>query len=293
MIEERILNRLADRLAAALAPPAVPLVRFVVDGACIGALERERVDVLRRFGDTFAFGDDVLTLAPDLRSAAVRTQALARVARALGDEGRLSAWRDEPYAVAPAFGRDPLFLLERAAARYFGIATCAVHVNGTTTAADGGTRMWLGRRSASKAIDPGCLDNLVGGGIAAGADVAGTLAKEAWEEAGLPAALAMQARPAGALPIRRLQPDGLQRETLFVHDLHLAPAIVPANQDGEVVAFRLVAPHDAALLAGNTDGPDVVTADASLVIADWLLRHGHVPAGSAAAGRLDALRRER
>ena len=35
-------------------------------------------------------------------------------------------------------------------------------------------------------------------------------------------------------------PDGLQRETVFVHDLVLPPDFVPANQDGEAVEHRLV-----------------------------------------------------
>ena len=47
--------------------------------------------------------------------------------------------------------------------------------------------MWIARRSPTKAIDPDLLDNLVGGGIAAGQSVPTTVVKEAWEEAGIPA----------------------------------------------------------------------------------------------------------
>ncbi len=43
--------------------------------------------------------------------------------------------------------------------------------------------MWIARRSPTKPIDPGMLDNLVGGGLAAGLTVAQTLVKEGWEEA--------------------------------------------------------------------------------------------------------------
>ena len=43
--------------------------------------------------------------------------------------------------------------------------------------------MWIARRSPAKAIDPGMLDNLVGGGVAAGQTITTTLIKEAWEEA--------------------------------------------------------------------------------------------------------------
>ncbi len=289
MIEERILNRLVDRLAAALAPPAVPLHRFVVDAAVVGAVTAERAARLRAFPGTFIVDDREVRLVPRLRSRDERSAALAEVARTLANEGALSPWRDERYAVGLALDAPPLFDLERAAARYFGIQTYAVHVNGTTTRPDGSDAMWIARRSPRKAIDPGLLDNLVGGGLAAGSSVRGTLVKEAREEAGLDEATASQARPAGTLRIHRLQPDGVQRETIFVHDLHLPPTVVPHNEDGEVVAFRLAAPEDVARMAGATDGPEVVTADASLVMADWLLRHRHLDAACPGAQRIRAL----
>ena len=150
--------------------------------------------------------------------------------------------------------------------------------------------MWIARRSHAKAIDPGRLDNLVGGGVAAGASVPATVIKEAWEEAGVDAALARTATHAGTVGICRLQPDGLHRETIHVHDLALPPDFAPVNQDGEVADFRLVDIEESAALIGNDRGEDVVTADASLVIADWLLRHGHVPPGSQAFALLTALR---
>ena len=77
------------------------------------------------------------------------------------------------------------------------IRTYATHVNGTTRR-DGSTVMWIARRSPRKAIDPGMLDNLVGGGIAAGATIEGTVVKEAWEEAGLASEVALKARLASA-----------------------------------------------------------------------------------------------
>ncbi len=131
-----------------------------------------------------------------------------------------------------------MFEIERAAARFFGIATHAAHINATTTR-NGETRMWIARRSATKPIDPGLLDNLVGGGIAAGASIADTVVKEAWEEAGIPADVASSARAAGFVRIFREQPDGMHRETIHVHDLSLPPDFEPRNQDGEVAGFRL------------------------------------------------------
>ena len=276
MIAQRILNRLAQRLAAALAPPSMPLLRLVVDGSSVGWLDGARALRLARFVDVFDVTDDTVRVRAALRPPRARSDALDAVARTLAAEGALTRWRDERYAVRCAPNAPPLFLLERAAARYFGITTEAAHVNATALR-EGELCMWIARRSAAKPIDPGQLDNLVGGGLAAGTTVAATVVKEAWEEAGIAADIARTARPAGVVRIFRAQPDGIQDETIHVHDLDLARDFAPANQDGEVAAFRLEPIDRVAELAGNDSGEDVVTADAALVIADWLLRHGHVP----------------
>jgi 8-oxo-dGTP pyrophosphatase MutT (NUDIX family) len=173
------------------------------------------------------------------------------------------------------FGAPPAFRIERGAARWFGIRTWAVHVNGVVGEGDA-TELWFARRSPDKGIDPGRLDNLVGGGIAANARVDETLMKEAWEEAGIDAAVARSARPAGAVHVRRALPDGLQRETIFVHDLALSHHFVPTNQDGEVVEHCRVDLYEAARLIAVETGPDEVTVDASLVVLDYLIRHGAV-----------------
>jgi len=290
VLDVALLDRLVRRLAASLAPPAGPLWPFRVDGRVVGEIDPARAMALARFADVFVVEAQEVRFASRLVDAPGRSAAVAAVAKALAHEGRLTAWRDELYAVGSNPDGTPLLQLERAAARYFGIRTFAAHVNGTTRR-DGNVAMWIARRSPRKAIDPGMLDNLVGGGIAAGASVADTVVKEAWEEAGLDAATARQARCVGRVEIRRCQPDGLHRETIFVHDLELPDDTVPSNRDGEVVGFRLATPDEAAWLAANESGPDVVTADASLVIADWLMRHGFVPWDTPAWTALDRLRR--
>jgi len=65
-------------------------------------------------------------------------------------------------------------------------------------------------------------------------------------------------------------------------------------RQGEVITaevVRIEVKSRADVLAGNSDGADVVTADASLVIADWLLRNGHVPVDSPARMRIARLGR--
>jgi len=230
-----------------------------------------------------------LEFVPGLANPEARTAALEPVTRTLAAEGALTAWRDERYAAAAAHGAAPAFLIERAAARYFGIHTYAAHVNGLVRRSDA-LAMWLARRSAAKAIDPGQLDNLVGGGIAAGAGVRATVVKEAREEAGIPAEVAQTAAACGAVHICREQPDGLQLETIYVHDLELPAAFVPAGEDGEVAEHRRVTLAEAARLAGSDAAGEVVTADASLVIVDCLIRHGALAPDSPHYLALEAMR---
>jgi 8-oxo-dGTP pyrophosphatase MutT (NUDIX family) len=284
VIDDVTAGRILERLGRALAAPARTYRPLRIGSASVGWLDDRRAARIAQFGAVFAVDGDGIAFHPALRDEATRSEAMAGVAATLAAEGALTPWRDELYAVAPTFGAPPWFRLERAAARYFGVHTWAMHINGVVHGVPEAT-MWLARRSAGKAIDPLQLDNLVGGGIAAGSGIADTLAKEAWEEAGIPQALAAQAERAGALHIRRDQPDGLQSETIFVHDLWLPDDFVPSNQDGEAIEHRRVALAEAARLIALSDGRDLVTADASLVILDFLLRHGGIdPASPAGAG---------
>jgi 8-oxo-dGTP pyrophosphatase MutT (NUDIX family) len=289
MIEGRIVASIRRRLAVALAPPVLPMLPLVVADRPAGWLDAPRLRRLRGFSRVFVPEGRGIRFHPSLADAGGRTHALAEVTATLAAEGALSAWRNERYAVAPAFGAPPWFLVERAAARYFGVHTHAAHVNGLSVH-EGTAIMWLARRSPTKAIDPGMLDNLVGGGIAAGMSIAATVEKEAWEEAGIDAPLARQARATGTVQIRRAQPDGLQRETIFVHDLALPEDWTPRNQDGEAVEHRRAGCAEVARLIALEAGRDQVTADASLVIVDYLLRAGLIAADAPEAAALAALR---
>ena len=246
----------------------------------------ETVDgILAAWHEVFRRTSRGVELSASLDAAASRTAALAGVARTLAQEGALTRWRDERYAVLPYGGGPALLELERAAARYFGIHSFATHANGVVRD-DHRWRMWLARRSPTKPIDPGLLDNLVGGGIAADSDANATLVKEAFEEAGIPAQLASRARSAGTVDICRDQPEGLQRETIHVYDLWLPAGFAPQNQDGEATEHRLCAPDEVFSIAERNE----ITADASLVVVDFLLRHGAIARDDPNYDVLSALR---
>jgi 8-oxo-dGTP pyrophosphatase MutT (NUDIX family) len=288
VIEPFILAAIEARLTHASALPPGRYRRFVVDAVPIGLIDEARIEHLAAF-DVFTRGEEI-GLDHRLRTTSERSRAMAEVTDALRAAGQLPAWRNELFAIAAQWGDPPLFTIERGAARYFGLVTYAVHVNGIVRGGrDVRPRMWLARRSPTKAVDPGLLDNLVGGGVAAGFRIDETLVKEAHEEAGVPAALARTARAAGIVHSTKPMFDGLQRERLFVHDLALPEDFVPANQDGEAVEHRLVELPKAATTIAATHGPDETTTDASLVVLDYLIRHGHVAADDPAYTRLDAL----
>jgi 8-oxo-dGTP pyrophosphatase MutT (NUDIX family) len=220
-------------------------VPFTAGRARIGWLRPELAARLSSWPKVFATGPDKVVL--------LNPADLSPVIEQLAQEGFIPGWRNERYAVEGGFE------IERAAARPFGLTTRAVHVNGISF---DGRRMWLARRASTKAIDPGMLDNLVGGGITAGLSVEEVLVKEAWEEAGVPAELARKAAPGDTLRILREVPEGVQSEVVHAYNLVLPDAFEPRNQDGEVSEFLL-------LPFAEIESQDL-TFEARLVALDYL-----------------------
>ena len=272
--------RLAARARLALDSGMRCLVPFRATGEIIGALRPEFAAELRVWPEVFDFGGEGVALAHGLDDAEARSVRLAEVTRELAARGWIAGWRNERYAVFGRYGVR-LFDIERAAMRRFGLIARAAHAN--VTAGEGAAlRMWIARRSASKPIDPGMLDNLVGGGIAAGADPLGTLLKEAREEAGIVPARAARARYVKALMVEREVPEGMHREILHVYDLRVAAGFRPRNLDGEVCAFERVDREGLAARIARGE----FTVDAGLVALDWLLRSAPWPRAAAGWRRL-------
>lgn len=264
MLRQDALDGLAQ---AARAFDATRHATFRIGGHAVGWVRRDWLAHLAPWKHHFLKSRDALALAPALRTVEARTAAFAEVTEGLARAGVITGWRNERYAVVEAWGRPVLAHIERAAARFFGLTTFAAHANGLVTAA-GETRMWIARRSPTKPIDPGLLDNLVGGGMSAEADPLETLVREAGEEAGIPPALARAAVARGTIAIRREVPEGVQQETLFAFDLALPADFVPHNEDGEVAEVRLMTLRDVGALVAARE----MTLDASLVAAGYLSR---------------------
>ncbi len=248
-----------------------------LDGRLVGSVAEAHLPLLAAEPAHFAIAEaEVAITAP----AATREAVLDALHRRWRAAGVIRAWRDEPYALADLADGRPLVPIERAASRFWGSLTFGAHATGYVRGADGRpAALWIAQRSFTKPTDPGLFDNLVGGGVPTGQPLLDALVREAWEEAGLDAALAARAVPARVLRIERDIAEGFQREWLYAFDLELPAGLQPQNQDGEVAGFQLLAPADAQALAST----GTMTVDAALVTLDFLARHDLLPPAEAAA----------
>ncbi|WP_432720829.1 DUF4743 domain-containing protein [Jeongeupia wiesaeckerbachi] len=259
--------RIADYLARQPRFDAAGLIRFHVSGQAVGWLEADTCTFLQALSSSFVQRGPQMHLDTD---AGQIDAQLERAALAMRNAGLIHGWRNERYTCfapdhrgLPDLAR-PMFTLERAAFRRFGLTSRAVHINGYTA----GRQLWIGRRSPNKAIDPGRLDNLAAGGIAAGETPEHCVIRELWEEAGIPAEIAAHARYAASARSIRNEVDGTHDEVLYSYDLRLPDDFTPRNTDGEVAGFaRLSIDETLARL-------DEFTTDAGLVTVDLLQRQG-------------------
>lgn len=230
-----------------LNPDCIPFLR--------DSLEQEPIHHLRMDHDRLTIG----TAKPLILS-----MSLATLADRMRQGGYIPGWRHEHFSWVDQDGH-AYFQLERSAFRAFGLRSMAIHVNGYTKAGN----IWLGRRSENKATDPGQLDNMAAGGIAADETPWVCARRELWEEAGVPAQIADQIEPTGRIHMRRpIANRGFHDEQLYVYDLELLDHFVPTNHDGEVSGFIQISISEAAarILA------DEFTSDAAFVTADFILR---------------------
>ncbi|WP_304723116.1 NUDIX hydrolase family protein [Polynucleobacter sp.] len=191
--------------------------------------------------------------------------SLAKLADRMHQGGFIPGWRNEDFAWIDQNGHE-YFRLERSAFRTFGFRSMATHINGYTKAGN----LWLGRRSETKATDPGRLDNIAAGGIGADETPWVNARRELWEEAGVPPQISDQIEPIGRIHMRRpVLGRGFHDEQLYVYDLELAENFFPTNHDGEVSGFIEIPLSEAAarILA------DEFTSDAAFVTADFILRN--------------------
>lgn len=284
------MNAPADPIAAARLQP-VPRVPFLVEGVRVGSVAAAHLPRLAAWGHWIAVdtaGGQAATRVRLEAPRAARDEALATMNAALREEGLIRAWRDEPFSLFNPQDGSVLATIERASARFWGTLTLGAHANGFVADAAGRpTHLWIARRAWNKATDPGCLDNLIGGGVPHGQTPLQTVVREGWEEAGLQPAQMQRLTAGRVIELDRDVPEGRQFERLHVYDLELDPGVVPANQDGEVDSIARLEVAEAAELALSGQ----MTVDAALVTLDFLLRRDALagPQRQALAPRLEPL----
>lgn len=219
---------------------------------------------------------------PDFAS---RSSALADAALRWRDAQWFSGWRNEKFT---AFFKDgtPALEMERSAFRPLGLNSRAVHLNGLRRMPDGEVRMWIGRRSPFKDVEPNRLDNMVGGGIAAGETIHIALEREGWEEAGIPSARLALLPQSALLLAERPVSRGLHSEWLYVFDLWLDENELPQNQDGEVAEHILMTLPEVEQHLANGQ----FMSDAALVAIDCMHRLGYWRDAPELAALLDTVR---
>ncbi len=267
-------NAALDSIPASTTDPTRPPAdwwRWVLDGQALGWLAPAHQRLLAAWGLGVALAEArTWSVCSGTHDAEARSRWLAELASRLREAGWVRGWRGERYRCHLP-GRDdgegppggPVFFeLERAAYRFFGLTSQAVHVNGV----DASGALWCGRRALHKATDPGRLDNLAAGGLPAGEDLMDCARRELWEEAGVPPALSGPLRLVGCLRTTRPEPEGWHDEWLHVFELPLPAGFNPCNQDGEVSAFECLPP---AVLQRRLDRQDF-SPDAGVVTALWL-----------------------
>lgn len=242
---------------------------FYVAGTRVGDVPDDVRQRLVHDASDFIATKDGLDLNPALSTYAARSAALARAAERLA-EYKDTALRGEMFPVLDAWGNAPLAEIDRAALPWFGLKGFGVHANGFVRKPDG-LYLWIAERAHDRLVDPGKLDNLVGGGLSLGYSERETLVKEAWEEAGIPEPLAHQATATGALRYKVDLMGGVRNDTLFLYDFDLPEDFEPRNTDGEVHAFTL---KPAAEVIRIVETTAKFKFNCNLVLIDFFLRHG-------------------
>lgn len=150
----------------------------------------------------------------------------------------LARLRGEVFDVRAEAGGSVLGVVDRGVLPVLGLLAEGVHLNALVRRAEG-LFLWVARRAADKALDPGKLDHLVAGGVSSGLSPWACLVKEAGEEAGLPEALLRDAVAVPPIGYAMERAEGLRRDHLHCFDLELLADFVPRPVDGEVAGFEL------------------------------------------------------
>ncbi|MBB1126672.1 NUDIX hydrolase [Thiospirillum jenense] len=249
---------------------------FYVNGERLGWTRHAVAELLAcDFNSDFAL---INSAAPQLqwKSAPAtfndRTDAMTAISDALVTRQLLPALHSEYYPVTPNERGNAQFLIDRACAPLFGIRTFGQHINGFIRR-DSELLLWIARRSPNRRNHPNLLDNTVAGGLPWGLSLRDNVRKECWEEATIPAALADQARPVGAITYCHATTTGLKPDVMYCYDLELPDEFVPQCNDDEVAEFLLCPIEQVIEYVRETQE---FKLNCNLVLIDFFIRQGYI-----------------
>ena len=262
-----LLNGFIERATQEPLPGSLPLV---IGGQRCGWLFPGAVQALSnvkgvRLTPTTAYFGENLPLGAPLDAC------LADIALTLQNAGCTPGWRNELLDVWSVANEQHNTLgnrvgaIERGVMRPLGLTTRAVHLSGWST----DNRLWVARRSLTKATDPGMWDTLVGGLVGNLEDADFALVRESDEEAGLDAPDIVARTPLRTIAhMRRQLPEGFQTEAVLTCECVLADHVTPKNRDGEVMEIQLLEIETLYQMLKE----DAFTLEASIVITEDLWR---------------------
>lgn len=245
---------------------------FRIDSIEIGCIRPSFAQRLSAWPEVFRVTDAGVDLSVSTQDMNLRNAAVAEVLVELVHQGVLSHLQNEPYMVTPGSRDECMLVIDRAAASLFGIRTFGQHLNGYVMQGSD-MLMWIGKRAMDRRLFPGKLDQLVAGGLPQGITLAENLAKECWEEAGIPSVLAARAQPVGCVTYTAETVNGCKPDTLYCYDLELPPDFQPKCTDGEVEAFFLWPIERVIETVRKTED---FKPNCNLVIIDFLIRRGFI-----------------
>ncbi|CAH9017965.1 DUF4743 domain-containing protein [Candidatus Nitrosacidococcus sp. I8] len=246
---------------------------FYVNGLKVGQLKHDFAEILKTWPKLFTVSSVAVSLNPTLDSFIAKTQAMAEVSQSLVEKGVIPNLRQEAYPVTSSSRKKALFTIDRGVIPHFGIKAFGQHLNGFVRD-QGQLKIWVGRRAKNKWSDSNKLDNMVAGGLPHDISLADNLAKECWEEAGIPLELSKQAYPVGYISYQVESAKGLLKpDVIYCYDLELPADFTPQCQDGEVEEFYLWSMDKVADIVCHSDE---FKKNCNLVIIDFLIRHGFI-----------------
>lgn len=238
-VHDRARAALLESRARMICESPEPLGAFFIGTAPVGRLKsivRNRLTSERYFSliRTTPIGQRLM--ADDTPEA--RSEALEMLLEFLCEDGLCALPTGEKIDII--YHNELIAKVDRIAVRLLGLQTRVVRL----VALDATGCQVLQKRSASKRIAPGLLDDFAAGMVAAGETPATAMLRETREETGLVLNESTLGEPVFCFKSARPVPDGFIFEENIVYTTMLPVAFSPTNEDGEVDCFRTMSDEE-------------------------------------------------